>query len=473
MTIVHRVTTADPVRALVDAEPVPFWLDDPARPAPVAALAGEEHCDLVVVGGGYCGLWTALLAKERHPGRDVILIEAREVGWAASGRNGGFCDANLTHGFNNGLARWPDELTELQRLGMENLDGIEETVRRYGIDCDWERTGTINVATRPHETEHLREEAELAKSYGTTYEFLGTDAVRAEVASPTYLAGLRDRDGCALVNPAKLAWGLREACARLGVRIFERTHATGLSRRGASMVVTTGYGRIVARHVVLATNAFPSLLRRARPYVIPVYDYVLVTEPLTQSQQDSLGWHNRQGMGDAANQFHYYRLTPDNRILWGGYDAIYHYGAKLSAELDQRPDTFKVLATNFFDTFPQLEGIRFTHSWGGVIDTCTRFSAFFGTAARGQVAYALGFTGHGVGATRFAAQVMLDRLDGARTSRTELNMVRSKPLPFPPEPVRWLGVELTRRSMARADSNSGKRNLWLQAMDAIGLGFDS
>ncbi|MFI0350216.1 NAD(P)/FAD-dependent oxidoreductase [Actinomadura sp. 9N407] len=468
-----RVIATDPVRSLVNAEPAPFWLDDPARPAPSPALAGEEHCDLVVVGGGYCGLWTALIAKERDPDRDVVLIEAREVGWAASGRNGGFCASSLTHGFGNGMARWPDELAELERLGRENLDGIEDTLRRYGIDCDWERTGSLDVATLPHQVPELRDMAETARHFGVSCAFLGTDEVRAEVSSPTYLAGFLDRRGTALVNPARLAWGLREACVRLGVRIFERTTATGLETRGAGMVVTTGYGRVVARRVALATNAFPPLVRRVRPFMVPVYDYAMVTEPLNEAQLASVGWHNRYGMSDSASQFHYYRLTADDRILWGGYDAVYHYGSRLSGDLDQRPATFQVLAGNFFRTFPQLEGLRFTHTWGGVIDTCTRFSAFFGTAARGRVGYVLGFTGLGVAATRFAAQVMLDRLDGLDTPRTRLEMVRSKPVPFPPEPFRWAGIELTRRSMARADRNGGKRNLWLRTMDTLGLGFDS
>ncbi|MEV5827961.1 FAD-dependent oxidoreductase [Spirillospora sp. NPDC052242] len=467
------VPATDPTRSLVNADPSPFWLQDPARPEPFPALAGEEQCDLVVVGGGYCGLWTALLAKERDPGRDVVLIEAREVGWAASGRNGGFCSASLTHGFGNGLARWPDELAELERLGMENLDAIEETLRRHGIDCGWERTGAIDVATQPYQVGELREFAETARHFGVSCQFLGTEEVRAEVASPTYLAGVLDRRGTALVNPAKLAWGLRDACVRLGVRIFERTPATGLGNRGASMVVTTGYGRVVARRVALATNAFPPLVRKVRPFVVPVYDYAMVTEPLSKAQLDSIGWRNRYGMSDSANQFHYYRLTADDRILWGGYDAVYHYGSRLSGDLDQRPATFQVLAANFFRTFPQLEGLQFTHTWGGVIDTCSRFSAFFGTAAQSRVAYALGFTGLGVGATRFAAQVILDRLDGLDTPRTRLDMVRSKPVPFPPEPFRWIGIELTRRSMAAADRNGGRRNLWLRTMDTLGLGFDS
>jgi glycine/D-amino acid oxidase-like deaminating enzyme len=198
-----------------------------------------------------------------------------------------------------------------------------------------------------------------------------------------------------------------------------------------------------------------------------------MTEPLTDAQLAAIGWAHRQGVGDSGNQFHYYRLTADNRILWGGYDAIYHFGRKIDDRLDQRPATFDLLARQFFETFPQLEGLRFTHQWGGAIDTCTRFFAFFGTAYAGRAAYALGYTGLGVGATRFGANVMLDLLDGLDTERTRLQMVRSKPLPFPPEPLAFAGVQLTRWSLAAADRKGGRRNVWLRSLDRMGLGFDS
>ena len=142
--------------------------------------------------------------------------------------------------------------------------------------------------------------------------------------------------------------------------------------------------------MALAAGAFSPLLRRLRYYLLPVYDYVLVTEPLTADQLASIGWQHRQGVGDSANQFHYYRLTADNRILWGGYDAIYYFGGKINAAKDQRPATFARLAEHFFATFPQLEGLSFSHKWGGVIDTCSRFCAFFGTARAGRLAYAAG-----------------------------------------------------------------------------------
>jgi glycine/D-amino acid oxidase-like deaminating enzyme len=225
--------------------------------------------------------------------------------------------------------------------------------------------------------------------------------------------------------------------------------------------------------VALATNAFPGLLRRMRPYTVPVYDYVLVTEPLTAEQRAALGWANRQGVGDVTNQFHYYRLTPDGRILWGGYDAIYHWANGLRDELDQRPATFGKLAEHFFGTFPQLEGIRFSHAWGGAIDTSTRFFSFQRTALGGRVAYSVGYTGLGVGASRFGAQVMLDLLDGRDSPALRLEAVRSRPVPFPPEPLRWTGIELTRRALARADRREGRRGPWLQLLDRVGMGFDS
>ncbi|MFK8911183.1 NAD(P)/FAD-dependent oxidoreductase [Streptomyces sp. YS-3] len=471
---VTRAMRSAAALSLTDAQPVPFWLEDPGRPGALPALAGDERCDLLVVGGGYSGLWTALLAKERDPDREVVLIEGKETGWAASGRNGGFCAASLTHGLGNGLARWPDELPRLEKLGAANLDAIEAAVARYSLDCDFERTGEIDVATEPHQLDELHEMHEAALGLGIEgLDLLDQDAMRAEVHSPTFLGGLWDRRGVAMLHPAKLAWGLNRACLDLGVRIYEHTPGLDLVAAGPGMAVRTPYGRIRARRVALGTNVFPSLVKRVRAYTVPVYDYALMTEPLSAEQLASVGWRNRQGLGDSANQFHYFRITADQRILWGGYDAIYKYGGKVRAEYDDRPATYLKLAEHFFRCFPQLEGLRFSHAWGGAIDTCSRFSAFFGTAHGGKVAYAAGYTGLGVGATRFGAEVMLDLLAGERTERTELEMVRKKPLPFPPEPVAWAGIGITKWALARADANGGRRNLWLKAMDRAGLGFDS
>lgn len=459
-------------RSLAETRHSVFWRDDlpagllPDRPP----LVGTHRADLVVVGGGYTGLWTALLATERDPGAKIVIVEAQRVGWAASGRNGGFCEASLTHGHENGMARWPSEMPVLERLGAENLDEIEVAESRYGMDFQFERTGQLSPALEPHQVQWLKDWAAEGEE-GVVY--LDEAEVQASVASPTYLAAVWEQRTCGLLHPARLAAELARVCEERGVEIFERSHVTGLDSSGPGVVVATDAGRVEASRAALATNVFPSLLKRNRLMTVPVYDYVLMTEPLTAEHLASIGWRDRQGIGDMANQFHYYRLTADNRILFGGYDAIYHYGRAVRPEYEHRPATWEKLAGHFFTTFPQLEGLRFTHKWAGAIDTSTQFTAYFGTARERRVAYAAGFTGLGVGSTRFAGEVMLDLLDGVSNERTELAMVRKRPLPFPPEPAAAIGINATRWSLDRADHNEGRRNVLLKTLDALGLGFDS
>ncbi len=465
--------------ALRDARPACFWLDRPDAPESAPPLREATTADLAVVGAGFTGLWTALLAKERDPSADVVLLEGRTAGWAASGRNGGFCSASLTHGLANGLDRFGAEMPVLDRLGRQNLDEIEATVARHGIDCDFERTGELSVATRPWHLPDLWDHAAAARRLAAASgapgapELLDAAGVRAEIASPGYYGGLWDRDGCAVLDPARLAWGLRQACLDAGVRIYEQTPVGAIRTEGPGLRLSAPHGSVRAPRAALGTGAYPPLLRRLRFYLVPVYDYAMMTEPLSAGQLASIGWRHRQGAADISNQFHYYRLTADDRILWGGYDAVYYNGGLITAAQDQRPATFAVLASNFFETFPQLAGLRFSHAWGGVIDTCARFCAFYGTAHGGRLAYAAGYTGLGVGASRFAGNVMLDLLGGEPTERTELAMVRSKPVPFPPEPLRSAVIQLTRASLARADRHQGRRDLWLRTLDRLGLGFDS
>jgi glycine/D-amino acid oxidase-like deaminating enzyme len=458
--------------ALEGARAVPYWLDG-ARPDPSPPPDGDLVVDLAVVGGGLTGLWAALLAAESEPDRSVVVLEGARLAWAASGRNGGFCSSSLTHGLANGLARWPDEMPTLLRMGEENLDAIEETVRRHGIDCGFTRVGELTVAVAPWQMADLVELHRTSTALGEQDELLDAAQIQALVASPTYLGGLRSGTGTALVDPARLTWGLAEAARGLGVGVYEGTRVKGLADDDSRVRLDTTAGRVRARRVVLATSAFPSPLRRARPFVVPVWDHVLVTEPLTEQQRAALGWAGGEGVSDAGNQFHYYRLTGDGRILWGGYDALYYFGSDLSAHRVRRAATERMLAGHLLETFPQLSGIRFSHAWAGAIDTCTRFSAFWLSALGGKAVAVQGFTGLGVGASRFGAQVALDLLDGRRTARTELSMVRRPPTPFPPEPLRWAAIQATRRAIAAADRRDGRRGVWLRTLDRLGLGYDS
>jgi glycine/D-amino acid oxidase-like deaminating enzyme len=394
--------TAGQRAAYAEAQPRPFWLDSlPDRPVH-DPLTGSAEADLCIVGGGYTGLWAALAAKAADPGRDVIVLEATRCGSGASGRNGGFLEASLTHGLANGLSRFPDEMGQLEALAAENFNGLRDDLTRHGINCDYETPGVLTVALEPRELDELREEVELARRFGHDVELLDADGVRAQVNSPTYLGAVWDRSGSALVHPD-----------------------------------------------------------------------ALTTEPLSESQRQAIGWQHRQGISDMGNQFHYYRPTADGRILYGGYDAVYRYGGDVGPHRDEDDATFATLSQHFFTTFPQLEGLRFSHRWGGAIDTCSRFSVFFGRAYGGRVVYALGYTGLGVSATRFGARVALDLLDGRTTPATQLRMVRRRPVPFPPEPLRFGVIALTRNRLAAADRNEGRRGVWLRTLDRLGLGFDS
>jgi glycine/D-amino acid oxidase-like deaminating enzyme len=461
--------------AYADATVRSYWVDSLPPRDPESRLDGHVEADLCIAGGGYTGLWAALHAVREDPQRRVVVLESGRCGEGASGRNGGFVDASLTHGLANGLARFPEEMHALERMGHENFEGLAGDVQRLSIDAELETPGYLAVAMEPHELAGLEEHLTLTREYGGEATVLSTDEVRAQVHSPLYLGAVWNRSGSGLVHPAKLADGLRRAAVAAGVSVFEHSPVLGVAAEGAGVRVTAAAGGSVScARVLVGTSAYPAVggVRTINRYIAPVYDYALMSEPLGDRLAD-IGWQNRQGIGDGGNQFHYYRLSQDGRILFGGYDAVYRRGGPVADRLDDHEATFGRLSQHFFTVFPQLEGVRFTHRWGGAIDTCSRFSVCFGSEFGGRVVWAVGYTGLGVGATRWGAQVALDLLDGRDTEATRLRFVRTRPLPFPPEPLRSAVIQLTRNRLAAADQREGKRGLWLGTLDRLGLGFDS
>ena len=458
--------------SLLESRTTVMWTDRHEAPRQCDVLRGNVECDLLIVGGGFSGVWAAIEAKASNPGRDVLLVDAERIGFGASTRNGGFLAESLTHGLSHGLSLWPEEMPTLLRLGRENVREIAAFVQTENIDADLRLIGKTIWATRPHHLKELAASQAAHQKHGEDSELLDREAAQADVHSPTYLGGLRVRSGGGLVDPARLLWGLMRSAQRRGVRILEGTQVTKLRAERAGIRADGASGSIAARQVLLATNAYRPLLGRLRSRVLPIYDHVLATEPLSPDQHVSIGWSENQGLTDAGNQFHYYRRTADDRILWGGYDAIYYFGGQTDAAREQRDESHRLLARHFFTTFPQLRGLRFSHRWAGLIDSTTRFTPVFGTAMSGRVAYAVGFTGLGVGSSRFGARVALDLLAGHRTERTELEMVRRKSFPFPPEPLRYPVVQGTRAALAREDVR-GTRGPWLRTLDRFGIGFDS
>ncbi|HSO65276.1 MAG TPA: FAD-dependent oxidoreductase, partial [Ornithinibacter sp.] len=339
--------------SLADAAPDVYWTDRPERPDPRPALTGSGHrADLVVVGGGFTGLWAAVQAKEDDPSRDVVLLERGRLGVAASGRNGGFVSPSLTHGLAQGLACWPDEIETLERLGTQNMADLADSLTRHGIEADFHVPGEITMALTARQVPTVREAFELHRDHGVPVSLLDAGAARARVDSPRYLGGFVDPT-VGLVDPARLVWGLAAAAERLGVRLQEDTSVTGLEREDGAVVVRTEWGSVRTDRVVLGTGAFRGLLRRLALWTLPVYDHVLMTEPLSAAQLAAVGWDGREGLTDAGNQFHYYRRTLDDRVLFGGYDANYHFPGRIDPRLEQS-DSHELLARHFLEIFPQL-----------------------------------------------------------------------------------------------------------------------
>jgi len=465
------------IEALKDSKYCPLWHDQvDVRPEVLPALSKNENCDLLIVGGGFTGLWGALQAKENNPELDILLIEKTFIADGSSGRNGGFLHSTLAHGESNTDHHFPGEAEKLHALGKQNLAELLATLERYNIDARYENVGETEVATNQGAVEQMRKDYNEEKSAGDNVVWFDQEEMQAQVNSPTYLAGLWRCDGQdGVVDPARLCWGLKRALLDLGVRIFEHTPLDSCKPLGNDKMQSHCLGHvIISKKVLMATNAYKNPISAVNRATIPVWDYQIATEPLNKEQLDSIGWHkSRHALGNHANMFHYYRFTQDNRITWGGGGAVRYYFNKNTnfATCADIPDKFEQLSKEFFETFPQLAGLKFTHRWSGIIATSTRFCMVPGATFNGRLSWAVGYTGLGVGATRFGARIGLELLGYQPTDVLNMQFVTKKPMPWAPEPFRWFGVKYTQNALVKADRNDGKRGLWLKLLDAMNLGF--
>jgi len=465
------------LEAIKDSKFCPLWHDqEDVRPEILPALSKNENCELLIVGGGFTGLWAALQAKERQPEADIILVEKTFVADGASGRNGGFLDPSLAHGDTNTDHHFPGEADKLHALGQQNMAELVATLERYNIDAHYENVGSIEVATNEGTTKDLRRIYEEEKSDGTDVVWFDKEAMQAQVNSPTYEAGLWFKGGQGgTVDPARLCWGLKRVLLELGVRIYENTPVDECNPLGNDKMLSSCAGHTIeSDKVLIATNAYRGPVSAANRTTIPVWDYQIATEPLTDEQLDSIGWHKtRHAIGNHANMFHYYRMTKDNRITWGGGGAVRYYFNNNTdfATCSDKPALFEQLSKEFFETFPQLAGVKFSHRWSGIIATTTRFCMVPGATYNNRLAWAVGYTGLGVGATRFGARIGIELLGYQPSDILQMQFVLKKPMPWAPEPFRWFGVKFTQQALVKADKNNGKRGLWLKMLDAMNLGF--
>jgi glycine/D-amino acid oxidase-like deaminating enzyme len=465
------------LEALKDAVPRPLWHDPDIMPEPLPRLSRDENCELLIVGGGFTGLWAAMQAKERNPEADIIIIEQTFVGDGASGRCGGFLNTSVAHGETNMEAHFPGEVDQLEALGRQNMKEFLETLERYGIDVRYEKTGSTEVALDPESAIRLHGDYLQQKADGEDVVWLDKDEVRAHANSPTFFAAIWYRGGLdGVIDPARLCWGLKDVLInQLGVRFFEDTRLTAVKPVGSSGMKAICEGGVIhSDKILMATNAFTSFIGKIRRSVIPVWDYQICTEPLTDEQLDKIAWgkKSRHAFSDYTNMFHYFRLTKDNRITWGGGNSVrYYFNNGIDISLMDAPARYEQLVKEFFEMFPQLDDVKFSNKWGGIIATSTRFCMVPGVAYGGRLAWSVGYTGHGIGASRLGARIGIELLGYQPSDLINMRFVTKKALPWAPEPFRWFGVKFTQMALVRADRNSGKRGLWLKFLDMLGLGF--
>jgi len=456
-------------RALADTRFTSYWLDSLEPVDDEAPLQQDIQCDLLVVGGGFCGLWAALQAREQDPARSVALIEAKSVANGASGRPAAIMSTSVMHGIDNTERIFPDDVAELERLGRDNMDGFRATLERHGIDCDLEWGGEMKVSIGDQGLPAIEEDHRLYLKYGHDAVKLDKAAVQAEIHSPIFHGGTWSRQRCGTVHPGKLVRGLKRAVLAVGARIYENTPLLATRKTAGGIEVATPRARITARKVLLATNAWaaghPHISRR----VAAIRDRIVVTAPLDDAQMAKVGWRHRQGIYDTRTQLNYMRLTADNRILFGGR-LDYFYGNNTDPALDKTPQPFIRLVQSFYRTFPQLaDEIRFDYAWSGPIGLTTRMAVHYQRYFDGDMVFAGGYSGFGVTASRFGARVGLAILDRQDIPETRMQFARTLPNYIPPEPFRWIGARITMYALDTLDEKGGWRKLWVALVQKMGF----
>jgi glycine/D-amino acid oxidase-like deaminating enzyme len=450
-----------------------YWLA--RRPARTAApLAGSVAADVAIVGAGLTGLWTAIHLKELDPALDVVVLEQAEAAYGASGRNAGMLSETVDHSHGLAIEHFGEaEARRLAHLGERNVAEMVAFLERHRLDCDYEPVGRLMVALTPAQLDDARHTVETAHRLGLdSFTLLSRDALAAEIRSPLYLGGVAVQGG-GILDPVKLVDGLGHHAEQLGVRVYERSGVTRVGRAGAGVRLDTEGGHALVGRAILATSAYSHhLLPRLTRRFIPLYDYVLVSEPLTSAQREAIGWRRRQGVTDGRAFFNYYRLTKDDRILWGTSEAAYHGRNRVDPGCDHSPAHYDALRASFRRHFPELGEIGFPYAWGGAICSTTRLTPFFGRALGGRVLYGLGFTGHGLGTTRMAGRILAHQALGRDDELLSLALVRRAPFPYPPEPLRTWSVGAVTRALRRVDAG-GRPGLVLKLLDRFGLGFSS
>jgi glycine/D-amino acid oxidase-like deaminating enzyme len=427
-----------------------YW-DRSKRPRKVApVLAGDIAVDVAIIGAGYTGLATAYHLKVADPSLNVAILESETVGFGASGRNAGFvmtlfgASVGMMKSLHGGA-----RVREAHDYMVRSIDGLAAMIAEHGLDCDFERSGFLKVATSPRYEKRIRDEITLFEQLGVEgYKWLDAGALADRVHAPTYLGACLE-PVCGTINPRKWVDALAGLALGKGVQLYEKTPVDDVRRLHGKFRLTTPGGTVTADKVVFATNGYSHLIPGIRDKQMPAFAFIVVTEPLTPEQLAAIGWAGREGIEDGRNFMHFYRLTPDNRILMGGGPGFVPFGGRM--DHDAYPAAWQHLEEFIGTTFPALRGIRIDYRWGGAFSVTANSTPQIGTMHDGAAVYSVGCTGHGVAMTHMNGQIIRDLVLGRKTELSELWFVNRRSMPLPPEPFRSLGAKAVTAGMALDD----------------------
>lgn len=439
---------------MTDYRKYSFWLEnsgDDLNPRPT--LSQSTDVDVAILGGGYTGLWTAYYLLRSDPGLKVAVVEKEIVGYGASGRNGGWCSSKfpvtprmLEHRFGRERAR------ALMLAMNDAVEDVSRVCQQENIDAHFHKGGILTLARGEHHVPMLRAALDGYCQLGLEQQYQWLSAAEAlERVRVTNVCGAMYASQNASVHPGRLVRGLARAIEKRGGVIYERTEVLDF-KGGSSPRLVTPAGELRAKQaIVLAGESYLSRFPQLHRVVLPVYSLIVLTEPLTDSQWAEIGWQHRESLASCNYTVDYLTRTADGRILFGSRGAPYRFGSQISDDQDRHRATHAHIKDLVREWFPMLQGVQFTHEWGGPVGMLRDWMPMAAFDTDSKIATARGYTGQGVSTANLLGRLLAELISGQRTELSQLPVAQRRSPNWEPEPLRWLAVRYMQNAFFRID----------------------